>query len=370
MITQLRFSTPAVLLLVLSSAMLAAQDADVSAPSQKDTEPAAWTFQESGSTASLRGLHVVNSRVVWASGTGGTVLRTTDSGANWSAVNIAGAEELDFRDVHAWDESSAVVISAGTPARIYRTSNGGDTWEQVFEHPHEKAFFDALSFYDDVHGIVMSDPVDDRVLLITTSDGGATWTEAPAENRPVVIPGEGGFAASGTNMRISPAGHTLIALGSAKEGEEFEESRIVFSTGNRADWQVATVPIPRTPSAGIFSMCFVDSMHGIVVGGDYLDQDRSNLNAAISSDGGLTWATPTGTTPGGYRSCVAPLIENGELTLVTVGPGGTDISRDLGNNWTTISAEGFHSVQFATDEPIGWATGSDGRIARWSGLIE
>lgn len=39
-----------------------------------------WLVSGSGTVASLRGLHVVDADVAWASGSGGTYLRTTDGG--------------------------------------------------------------------------------------------------------------------------------------------------------------------------------------------------------------------------------------------------------------------------------------------------
>jgi len=39
-----------------------------------------WNPQKSNTTASLQGLSIVNANVVWASGTGGTFVRTTDAG--------------------------------------------------------------------------------------------------------------------------------------------------------------------------------------------------------------------------------------------------------------------------------------------------
>ena len=45
--------------------------------------PAQWTIQNSNTTADLRGIHAVDGKVAWASGTNGTVLRTVDGGANW-----------------------------------------------------------------------------------------------------------------------------------------------------------------------------------------------------------------------------------------------------------------------------------------------
>ena len=159
-------------------------------------------MQTTGVKASLRGLCVVDNNVVWASGTGGTVIRTSDGGENWLNVSVAEAGELDFRDIQAFDAKRAVILSAGQPARVYKTVDGGESWKKVFEHPNEKSFFDALSFWDQKHGIAMSDPIDGHVLLIETLDGGATWKELPLANRPKILRGEGGFAASGTNMIV------------------------------------------------------------------------------------------------------------------------------------------------------------------------
>src|SRR6266852_664221 len=58
-------------------------------------------------TASLRGLSVVGENIVWASGTGGTVLRTVDAGKTWSVMIVPGAEKLDFRGIHAFDDKTA-----------------------------------------------------------------------------------------------------------------------------------------------------------------------------------------------------------------------------------------------------------------------
>src|SRR5438270_1246479 len=72
-----------------------------------------WIAQTSNTTASLRGVSAVNERVVWASGSGGTWLRTTDGGATWKASKIEGAEALDFRGIRAFDDRTAWVMSIG-----------------------------------------------------------------------------------------------------------------------------------------------------------------------------------------------------------------------------------------------------------------
>ena len=55
----------------------------------------AWTDQSSGVTARLRGVSAVSDRVAWASGSGGTVLRTSDGGAQWSMNKLLASLPAD-----------------------------------------------------------------------------------------------------------------------------------------------------------------------------------------------------------------------------------------------------------------------------------
>ena len=329
-------------------------------------EPPTWETQKTGVDASLRGLCVVDAKVIWASGTEGTVLRTDDGGKDWLVVSVDGATELDFRDIHAFDAKNAIVLSAGQPARVYQTSDGGESWTQRFEHPNKKSFFDSLSFFDDKHGIAMSDPVDDHVLLIETKDGGATWSELPASRRPKKERGEAGFAASGTNMCVM-ADQAYIALGGGEEGQTEDSSRIVYSMDRAQTWNVAKVPIPRGPSSGIFSIAFADIGNGVAVGGDYKNPKKTAGNIAITKDGGKTWTRPTGKPPRGFRSGVG-VREMGELVVwVAVGTTGSDYSVDGGQNWIPVANVELHAVQFSPDVSAGFASGPKGRIAKWIG---
>ena len=74
---------------------------------------AQWVAQDTGTKARLRGLCVVGKEITWASGTGGTFLRTVDGGGSWRVGAVAGASALDFRDVHAVDARTAYVLSIG-----------------------------------------------------------------------------------------------------------------------------------------------------------------------------------------------------------------------------------------------------------------
>src|SRR5262245_49299345 len=95
---------------------------------------ARWELQTSGVTGRLRGVSAVSETVAWASGAGGTVLRTVDGGKTWTRLSVPGAEQLDFRDVDAADERTAWVLSIGKGAssRIYKTTDAGEHWTGQF----------------------------------------------------------------------------------------------------------------------------------------------------------------------------------------------------------------------------------------------
>lgn len=324
-----------------------------------------WQSQTLQTDASLRGLQVVSDQVMWASGTQGTVINTLDGGESWRILKISGAEELDIRDIHAIDEATVIAMTSGSPARIYRSSNGGISWKVVYESKNKQVFLDSISFLDDKNGVAMSDPIDSRLFLIGTNDRGLTW--GPLQDTPRTFPGEGGFAASGTNMTTIGDQTVMIGLGGGSSNRAVR-SRIVMSDDYLRSWKAVDVPIPRHPTAGIFSIHFANAQNGVVVGGDYKKPDSTEGNYAVSGDGGKTWHVPTKRKPpSGYRSCVATWVNGKEVNFLTVGPNGTDLSTDLGKTWTRISNEGFHAIQFSPDGQHGWATGSDGRVAKWLG---
>ena len=62
------------------------------------------TPQNSNTTQGLIAVSPVDSRVVWASGRGGTFVRTTDGGKTWTSGVVPGAEALEFRDVQGFSD--------------------------------------------------------------------------------------------------------------------------------------------------------------------------------------------------------------------------------------------------------------------------
>ncbi len=318
---------------------------------------AQWQTQSSGTTARLRGVSAVSATVAWASGSNGVYLKTTDGGASWRAETVPGAEELDFRDVEAFDANTAYLLSIGEGerSRIYKTTDGGKRWRLQFTNRNPKAFFDALAFWDADRGVAVSDSVDGRFVIIKTTDGGANWKEIPPEKLPPALAGEGAFAASGTCVTTQGRNNVWIATTAA---------RVLRSTDGGETWQAATTPVPSgQPSAGIFSIAFKDARNGCVVGGDYRKEGEARDNVATTSDGGRTWKLAKGSLPGGFRSAAA--YAPGGSTLVAVGPSGSDFSLNGGESWAPIAGAGYHAISLA-QSGAGWAVGEGGRIAKYS----
>lgn len=309
--------------------------------------------QSSHTAASLRGLSVVDSRVAWASGSGGTFLRTLDAGHTWVAGTVPGAEELDFRDVEAFGADTAVLLSigAGESSRIYRTTDGGGTWRLQYRNTDPRVFLDCIAFWDARRGIALGDPVDGRFVILTTEDG-VTWSRVDPEGIPPALPGEAAFAASGTALTVEGQGGAWIGTGGGAE------ARVFRSTDRGRHWQVAATPVAAgTASAGIFSLAFDDPSWGVAVGGDYTRPREASENVAVTADGGATW-TLVGRTP--YASAVA--LVPGSRALIAVGQDWAGFSAD-GHGWAWIGRVGYHAVAMA-DSTAGWAVGPEGRIAR------
>jgi photosystem II stability/assembly factor-like uncharacterized protein len=319
-----------------------------------------WTSQTSGVTARLRGVSAVNERVAWASGADGTILRTADGGRTWQRQTIPGTDKLDFRDIDAVNERVAYLLSIGPAdaSRIYKTIDAGANWTLQFTNDDAKAFYDAMAFWDADRGIAMSDSVDGHFVVLTTRDGGRRWTRVPDASLPSALPNEGAFAASGTNVAVLPPDRVWIGTGAAAK------SRVLRSSDAGATWAVADTPIAASASAGIFSIAFRDAMHGVVVGGDFKQEGEAVKNAAVTSDGGVTWTLVTGL--GGYRSVVASL-PGANPSWIASGPTGSDLSMDDGRTWKPIEGLGYHAFAIARRGAVGWGVGEDGRIAKLSG---
>jgi photosystem II stability/assembly factor-like uncharacterized protein len=317
------------------------------------------SLQRSGTDAQLVGLDAVDERVAWAAGARGTWARTTDGGETWMTGVVAGAESLQFRDVHALDARTAWLLSIGNgpDSRIYRTDDGGESWSLQFQAADERAFYDCFDFWDPRSGIAFSDSYDGEFPLIATVDG-RTWEPLPTDRLPDASAGEGSFAASGTC--VVARGDSLAWFGTAAGAQAR-----VFRTADRGrSWEAVVTPLAQgTATTGTASVAFLDDLRGAVMGGDVGEPAKPTDSVAITEDGGRTWRLAgrperPGAIYGGAFVPGAPTP-----TLVAVGPSGLAVSTDFAATWTTVDTLAHWSVTFG-GPGVGWAVGPEGRITR------
>jgi photosystem II stability/assembly factor-like uncharacterized protein len=302
--------------------------------------------------ASFRGLSVVNDKVIWVSGSKGTVGISTNNGNSWHFLVVQGFENRDFRDIEAFDGATAVIMAVGEPAVILRTTNAGTSWKTVYENNTPGMFLDAMEFWNEESGIVLGDPVKGRFFITRTYDGGHTWKDISFDKLPVADPAEACFAASGTNVRAFDRNEACFVSGGSR---------------SRLFWRGTSIVLPvlqGKKSQGANSLAVwhrgSNSHQIIVVGGDFKADSSRTGNCTLSRDGGKSWIRPSNP-PYGYRSCVEFISET---KLVCCGITGVDISLDEGINWNNISATGFHVCRKSKKGDAVFLAGEEGRIGR------
>ena len=350
------------------------------------TARAQWEILESNTTASLRGIQYVGNGIAWASGSEGTVLRTTDMGKTWTLCAVPPeAEVLDFRGVQAFDDRTALVMSSGRRdlSRIYKTTDGCATWKRVATNPDAQGFFDTLVMVDRQNGYIFGDAVNHQFVLERTSDGGEHWPGlVTPHTRPDDRPGQaledlvgrGAFAASNSAFTVAPQnGASSCTPMPAWFGTSGPQGAKIFrlevpSPGcaewSLHSWKPVDAPIAgENSSSGVFAIAAMDANTLVAVGGNYQDPEDGRHAAVFSQDGGRTW-TAAAKQPNGYRSAVA--YDAAAKAWIAVGPNGTDVSFDNGHTWRELAPYWKTDARDADTKwnalSLPFAVGSNGRI--------
>ncbi|GHC67279.1 WD40/YVTN/BNR-like repeat-containing protein [Streptomyces flavofungini] len=173
----------------------------------------------------------------------------------------------------------------------------------MFRNSVPNAFYDCVAFFDDRHGLAVSDPVGGKF----PEGGGSTWRPAPADGMPAATPDDGALA-TGTCMIAHDRRHAWFG-----------------TTGTRG-------------GAG------------------------HNPQVFHTADGGRTWSAADTPIPGGFRNSVA-WVPGGGHTAVAVGPNGSDVSTDGGRSWTRFDRARLLGVNCLPGAGC-WAVGEHGTAAR------
>jgi hypothetical protein len=272
-----------------------------------------WVEQTSGTTQTLTSAHSDSYNSVWVCGYGGTVLRTTNAGANWQNVSGNGIPST-AQLINIVGINSNIAVTAGYIGAItyvYRTSNAGANWSQVFSE--NNGFINAMCFKSFNEGFMTGDPVGGRWSLWKTSNGGVSW-----DSSGLYLPQIG--AEAGWNNSIWN-NYDRIWFGT-------NNTKLYYSTNFGSSW----TPQTTTGSLNSYAVWFyrlTGSENGLIGGADMY----------ASSNFGANWA-------------LLPSLGTGNFGGITGGP---NIIVDAGFDFLwTFSVRGTANIYTSSNSGTNW----------------
>jgi photosystem II stability/assembly factor-like uncharacterized protein len=223
----------------------------------------------------------------------------------WEALPLG--TKADFRDIwftdatHGWIAGGSFEITGGL---VGRTTDGGKTWRFVSNlTERDRMSVQSVHFFDTERGLAATD----SGQILSTSDGGASWTLVRTQVRVAGLSGffflderRGWAAGSGDVIRTDDAGEHWTPTGTSNLEASYRspiraiqfpddgngwiagmQSSLARTRDGGVTWEAVSVPIPGGERRSFWDLSFVDSQFGWVVG-----EEGTMLS---TTDGGLTW---------------------------------------------------------------------------------
>jgi hypothetical protein len=226
---------------------------------------------------------------------------------------------------------------------IYTTTNGGTSWTKTSGTAFTGGWLNFVHLFDANNGVCMGDPngggTPAEWEIMTTSNGGSTWTRVAGANIP--NPQSGEYGGIGTYS----ANGNRIWFGTNK-------TRIYYSFDKGATWSVKQV---KASMGSIYRMDFQDDTHGFAI---YLNAAGNALGGiAKTTDGGANWSDLAVT--GGENFYLSAITSPQSNFIISAGGNNTGISTNYGATWTPGDTllpltEIINSIEFYNNA-LGWA---------------
>lgn len=308
----------------------------------------------------LFGSFYLNENTGWACGDGGTIIRTTNSGLNWTVTSTQTKQSI--RSVFFVNENTG--FAAGLYGTVLTSTNSGVNWNKILLNTTGNLF--SVRFLNSNTGFI----VGDTGIVFRTSNGGSTWnrkttnvtnTLTSCAVRDSIVLAAGLY---GTLVRSSNYGETFQIVNPNNNNYLFD---VMFKDANTAFIAGAYGTILRSTNAGLswsgtttstnrwfYSISFGDASTGFA-SGDY-------GNIYKTTNGGSSW-TAYGTSTSEFQYAIQAFNAN---DIISVGNKGTIIkSYNSGVNWSDLSF-GFRNTMFSidfSDLNNGMSCGAQGTVA-------
>ncbi len=272
-----------------------------------------WDIVESGATFWLNQIEFFDESTGIITGySTEKILRTTDGGESWDLVDypqgLPNDFVLDINSINNVKGFAFVFSSSSYSGYLLRTQNTGLTWDTVYSD--YGLYSGHIDFSNEMQGAMVPTSFYSN-LVITTNDGGETWTEQP-------VPGIEGVS----DNYICYNGNFLYITGLS--------GKMYRSSDNGGAWERID---KRTFNDNIYQMQFLNDNTGFALSTDY-GSGVASSGLFKTDNGGETWER------------IANLMNsNGAFCFINLSAGmycyegiGTTIAKteDGGETWTFI----------------------------------
>jgi len=285
-----------------------------------------WNYVSEGTKAHLWSIDFCNKDCGYAVGFGGTVLKTTNAGDDWTCCNTSS---YDLLSVSCTDPNT--VFASGKNNLIIKSTDAGNTWTKYFGYTNIALY--STFFLDNNLGFVAGEDG----TIFKTMNSGTDWTILSDQIYGQIMsiyfldPDNGFFVNQEGEIYMTSNGGTVWNKVYTTIGSLWDINFVNLSTGFAAgdnlilktvDGGISWTVIPANWT--LFSICFVNEMTGYAVG-DY-------GVVMCTNDGGITWAVTSTGAPSYLRSVTFTDETHGYIA----GYFGTILSTNTGGSFVPV----------------------------------
>lgn len=247
-----------------------------------------WVWQNPLPTGyDLNAVYFINSSTGFTGGNNGTLLRTTNGGVNWSAVNPGTTD--DIHSIFFTDSNTGYMGAGRFQGLMFKTTNAGLNWTmQNLGLPYGPR---SINFINANTGVAAFQ----STAILLTTNAGNNWQQIT------------------TNITYN----TCVWASSATTFYSAGSSSVAKSTNAGINWTTQNFGL-----GDILSICFSDSLNGILCGRQGLIRKTSN--------GGANWDVMTS---GTALDIYSVIYSNPQTVFASVQGGGFLKSTNGGLNW-------------------------------------
>jgi photosystem II stability/assembly factor-like uncharacterized protein len=272
----------------------------------------------------------------YATGDGGTALRTDDGGATWTGLATGTSAQL--YGLQVIDPETLVVLGGNGGCVLRRSDDGGTTFHKIFNVTEQGCTspLDGFTFVDPQTGYLMGHDGN----IFRTTDAGQSFA------RQTAIPGTQA-SNNNTGNQVEDIWFTTPDNGIAFVQPQGNAPTIAFAT---TDAGISWKPVDAVDPGVVRKVWFLDSQHGFATGPSTL---------LTTSDGGKTWKAQPAAAPYDLSSircvdpqtCILTTTKNDKLLRTT----------DGGKTFTeiTASSQALAAAAFASTTRV-VAVGANG----------